>query len=138
MTKKVFKTNQIITTVILIIAGLFFAYLFRQEIFLLFQSSSEESMYYIFLVWPALFVLGGIFGILAFVSDKALFSILQGAFNILLTLYLVDRAGLDDRYWELGRTLFSGALAVETLFFLVGYDLSVRSKKKALAEDKKG
>ena len=136
MTKKVFKTNQIITAVISIIAGLFFAYLFRQEIFLLFQSSSEESMYYIFLVWPALFVLGGKLGILAFVSDKAVFSILQVASNILLALYLVDRAGLDGRYWELGRTMFSGALAVETLFFLVGYDLTVRSKKKALDEEK--
>ena len=136
MTKKVFKTNQIITAVISIIAGLFFAYLFKREIFLLFQSSTEKSIYYIFLIWPALFVLGGILGILAFVSDKAVFSILQVASNILLALYLVDRAGLDGRYWELGRTMFSGALAVETLFFLVGYDLTVRSKKKALDEEK--
>jgi hypothetical protein len=136
MTKKVFKTNQIITAVVSIVAGLFFAYLFRREIFHLFQSSSEKSMYYIFLVWPALFVLGGIMGILAFVSDKAVLSILQVASNILLALYWVDRAGLDDRYWALGRILFSGALAVETLFFLVGYDLTVRSKKKALDEEK--
>lgn len=130
MTKRAFKTNQIITAVISIVAGLFFAYLFRREIFLLFQSSSEKSMYHIFLIWPALFVLGGILGILAFVSDKAVFSILQVASNILLALYWVDRAGLDDRYWALGRTLFSGALAVETLFFLVGYDLTVRGKIK--------
>ena len=136
MTKKVFKTNQIITAVVSIVAGLFFAYLFKREIYLFFQSSSEKSMYYIFLVWPALFVLGGIMGILAFVSDKAVFSILQVASNILLALYWVDRAGLDDRYWALGRILFSGALAVETLFFLVGYDLTVRSKKKALDEEK--